>query len=218
MTTIVKPGNALSQPFFIRPGKQVTIHAVGLQGCDKVEVDILDIEKAGDPKGWCCVTEYGVDITSTTPLRCRNGARVILTATHPFATLSTPQEIPLRVRVVSDDLADVSVYSYETAATGLDVCPCVEPYSASYPLVHGGFGFMAGDEKDCDATVEVTPCLGGPSLWVYPTARIGATAPVYDGAGTVVGYAPNQSQTAIAAPATLPPPVVPFAKSAKCCS
>ena len=64
---------------------------------------------------------------------------------------------------------------------------------------------MDGDLKDCDATVEVAPCSGaGPSVWVYPTPRPGATAPVYTCDGTIVGYAPNQSRTAITVSPTVP--------------
>jgi hypothetical protein len=203
---IINPAIRQSPAFQIDPGKQITLHATGLQDCDQVIVEVLALTRAGPTGDWCCNTSVGpTEVTEAVPLRCRNGARVVLTKAFPWATLDSPQLLPLRVRVIADDLAQITVSKEETTSTGCGACACVEPYSASYPLPAGGFGFMDGDLKDCEATVAVNPCDGnGPEVWVYPTPRPLATAPVYNCGGEVLGYAPNQSQTAIAQHPTVP--------------
>lgn len=207
MPTIITPDVRESQPFEITPGRQITLHAIGMQECDQVIVEVLGLTRAGPGGNWCCYNgPHQADITEAVPLRCRNGARVILTHAFPWATLNAPQSLPLRARVIADDLAQISVELEETESQpGCEICPCEEPYCASYPLPQGGFGFIEGDLRDCEATVDVAPCAGnGPVAWVYPTPRPGATAPVYDCAGNIVGYARNQSDCAIDTIPTVP--------------
>jgi hypothetical protein len=206
MSEIISTDLRVSKPFDIKPGRQITIRALGLQDCDQVIVEVLSLTRAGPGGNWCCYTGPAqAEIFDAVPLRCRNGARVILTKAFPWATLDAPQQVPLRARVIADDLAQISVEMEETESVGCDICACVEPYSASYPLPNGGFGYMDGDFKDCEATVAVNPCNGdGPEVWIYPTPRPNATAPVYDCDGNVVGYAPNQSQSAIQVVPTIP--------------
>lgn len=207
MPTIITPDIRQSKPFDVKPGKQITLHATGMQPGDQVFVDLLAFTRAGPAADWCCQTgPYQAGITEAVPLRCRNGARVVLTSDFPWVTLNAPQSVPLRARVVADDLAQITVNSEEsTAASGCDTCPCTEPYCASYPLSAGGFAFAAGDLRDPEATVAVNPCGGtGPEVFVFPTPRPFATAPVLDCNGVVVGYASNQSHCAIQTGSAVP--------------
>ena len=77
-------------------------------------------------------------------------------------------------------------------------------YCASQPLLGGGFGYHISDPKDPAATVEIAPCPGDtsgtPSIWVYPAASAGATAPQYDCNGVLIGYGRNTSNCAIQCP------------------
>ena len=84
--------------------------------------------------------------------------------------------------------------------------PAPQPtvYCASQPLLGGGFGYHISDPKDPAATVEIAPCPGDtsgtPTIWVYPTASAGATAPQYDCNGVLIGYGRNTSNCAIQCP------------------
>ena len=84
--------------------------------------------------------------------------------------------------------------------------PAPQPtvYCASQPLLGGGFGYHISDPKDPAATVEIAPCRGDtsgtPTIWVYPTASAGATAPQYDCNGVLIGYGRNTSNCAIQCP------------------
>jgi len=206
MARIITSEIRQSNVFMVRTGHQVTLQAVGLQGTDHVIVEILGLDR-GAPRGtFCCPNPTKPsEIISVTPLRCRNGARVILTKEFPTATLSSPQETPLRARVIADVTAVVTVDAEETEGVGCDTCACVEPYCASYPLPGGGYGYINGDFKDPEATVDVNACQGsGPTAWIFPTARFGATAPQYDCAGTLIGYARNASHCAIELSSVIP--------------
>lgn len=208
MPRIITSEVRVSNVFYIRTGKQLTLQAVGLQGDDYVIVEVLGLDRARLPAqgNFCCDSKVPPsEIISITPLRCRNGARVILTRHFPFATLTSPQNTPLRARVVADVTAVITVDAEETEGSGCDVCACVEPYCASYPMPGGGYGFVDGDMKDPEATVDVQACDGqGPVAWIFPTARPGATAPQYDCTGALIGYAENRSECSIATSEAVP--------------
>jgi hypothetical protein len=206
MPTIITPELRQSQPFDIRPGEQVTLHATGMQEGDQVVVELLALSRASAASDWCCQTgPQQAATTEATLLRCRNGARVLLTQAFPWVTLSSPQSVPLRVRVIADDLAQITVNSEKSPAAGAADCDCVEPYSASYPLPGGGFAFAQGDMRDPEAVVAVNPCNGAaPEMFIFPTPRPFATARVLDCDGEVVGYAANQSTSAIQVGNTVP--------------
>jgi hypothetical protein len=72
---------------------------------------------------------------------------------------------------------------------------CTSSYCASRRLYDGGFGYDQADPPDPTATVAVTPTTGNLRVYyLYPTARPGATTPVFNAAGTtVLGYAMNLS-------------------------
>lgn len=207
MPQIIAPDQLLSSTFEVAPGQQLTLTADGLQGTDSVVVEVITMT-AGMPAGNVCCPGIPAlpEVTAAVPLRCANGARVILTATYPFAVISGPVKVPLRVRVVmGDPSATITVDLTEYPAAGGCCAECREPYSASYPLDNGGYGFIAGDLIDPEATIEASPCGGtGPVLHLYPTPRPGASAPQYDCAGVLVGYGMNNSATAMVVPPRVP--------------
>lgn len=189
--------------FKIDAGKQITLIANGLASGDQVVVEIVDTTRGLPATGdLCCPGPVSLpEIAGITPLRCRNGARVMMTAEHPWVVLDGPQEIYMRVRAVTSDLsAAITVDKVDTDAGGCMNCACEEPYCASYPLIDGGFGFIAGDIKDPEATVALAPCTGDvvtPTVYLFPTPRPGATAAQKDCDGAVIGYGMNRSNCAI---------------------
>lgn len=196
ISRIVTADRTISDVFTIESGRQVTLHAIGLQGDDHVIIEILGLSRAGPGGTFCCPNPAGpAEVTEALPLRCRNGARVILTANFPTVTLDTPQEVPLRARVIADISASITVDTVDTENTGgCDTCPCIEPYCPSYPLPGGGYGFVDGDMRDPEATVDVQACNGqGPVAWIFPTPRPNATTPQYSCSGAIVGYGANRS-------------------------
>ena len=69
---IITPDNRESEPFVIEPGRQITLHAMGMQECDQVIVEVLALTRAGPGGDWCCYTGAPqADITEAIPLRCR---------------------------------------------------------------------------------------------------------------------------------------------------
>lgn len=207
MTQIIAPDQELSSVFEVTPGNQLTLLAAGLQGTDSVVVEIVTMTSGMPAGNSCCPGQVTLpDVVAAVPLRCANGARIILTEAFPFAVISGPVKVPLRARVIAGDpSATVTVDLSEYPAAGGCCGDCREPYSASYPLDGGGYGFIAGDLVDPEATVEAAPCGGtGPTLYLYPTPRPGASAPQYDCAGTLVGYGMNTSTSAMIVPTRVP--------------
>jgi hypothetical protein len=181
-----------SEPFSIVVGGQVQLHAYGLQASDRVLIEIVDATRSG-PTTECCPGQVALpEVSSAKVLRCRNGARAILTTEYPTLTLDSPQDVQLRARVEADDLAIVRVSLLESDASDCSTCHCVEPYAASYPLDPRGFAFAPGDAIDPDATVLYTDEVTGDIVSLYPTPRIGATVAVRSEGDIVVGYARNK--------------------------
>lgn len=209
MRTILELDQDTSSVFEVPPGHQVTLQAQGLSTNDRVVVETVYITNAGAALDWCCANGAvsPAEVAAAQQLRCANGARVILTEHYPFVVLSGPVRVPLRARFIPGDpsgAARVQLHEYPAGAGGCG-CECHEPYTASYPLDHGGFGFLPGDMRDPEATVEAMPCGGtGPLLYLYPTPRPGASAPQYDCAGVVQGYGMNTSPTAMVVPTRVP--------------
>lgn len=200
---IVSTEQTVSEPFEISNGKQATLVAYGLEDGDQVVVEIVNTTRALPATGdVCCPGTVGLpEISSVALLRCRNGARIVMTKDHPWAVLDAPQGLQLRVRVITTDLAaTITVDKVESASNGCMSCACEEPYCASYPMTDGGFGFIAGDMKDPEATIALTPCPGdlvSPTVYLFPTPRPGATAAQRACDGTLIGYAMNQSNCGI---------------------
>lgn len=192
-----------SSLFKIDAGKQITLIANALASGDQVVVELVDTTRGLPATGdVCCPGPVSLpEIAGITPLRCRNGARVIMTQDHPWVILDGPQEVYMRVRAITDDIgAAITVDKVETASTGCATCACEEPYCASFPLVDGGFGFIAGDMKDPEATVAFAPCPGDtitPTVYLFPTPRPGATAAQKDCDGALIGYGMNRSNCGI---------------------
>ena len=129
---ILNPLSSLSNAqtaFTIYPGKQITLHAKGLAGDDKVFVEILELSKAPDFTGNPCCTFYRTDIqvVARTPLLCPDGRPTELTAEYPVGVMNAPQSVTLGVRVEADDAAVVSVELYETDSDGCVACICDRP-------------------------------------------------------------------------------------------
>jgi hypothetical protein len=113
-----------SEPFIIT--SQVTIVAIGLQGTDTVEFDLVSITKSnpasGDP---CCpgqvvLPEHLLLAPLTSCNSCCEGeARVKLTANKPWIVMDMPQQIPIVARVVAPDDAVISVEYFETTSQGI---------------------------------------------------------------------------------------------------
>ena len=195
MKIIITTEVTTSEPFTIGVGKAVTLLAKGLQGNDYAIVDIVVTSTSGPQRSECCPGEVALpEVTSTVPLRCRNGARAILTATHPWLVLDAPQDVELRVRVVADPVSVVTVSMGEHKGESCATCQCVEPWAASVPLVTAngrlGFAFAPSDLRDPEATVAYTTVSGG-TVYLFPTPRPGANVLVDDGG--IIGYAANEA-------------------------
>lgn len=191
---ITQDTGRVSEPFEVPVGGQVQLLATGLQGDDRVLVEIVSITASGPLPSECCPGPVALpEVNIAQVLRCRNGARVILTAAHPTVQFDTPQGVPLRVRAEADELSLVEVELQAVQASGCDACQCVEPYCPSFPLSPRGYAFADGDARDPDASVAYQ--IGADVVYLYPSARIGAAVPVRAGA-TVLGYAANRSDCA----------------------
>ena len=71
---------------------------------------------------------------------------------------------------------------------------CTASYCASRPIASGGYGFDAADPPDPAATVYITPTTGNTRPYqIFAVARPGATVPVLNPLGVVIGYAVNKS-------------------------
>ena len=197
---IINNSERVSKPFVIGKGEQYTLFASGLQGDDEVIIEIITMTPSGPIGDYCCPGPVALpEIVGATPLACRNGVEVKMTADMPWVTLSSPQSVPLRARVVTDDdTAVISVTKNATAAEDCMACVCEEatPIDASVHLPGGGFMFHPGDKKDKRATVRVESCDGELLGWLFPAAGPGHTTKVQACDGTVIGWAMNRSETA----------------------
>lgn len=106
-----------SQPFTIE--KQVTLFATGLQGADKVVIEVVSMSRSGPGGDFCCPGAVALpEVQSAVPLKvCGCGGvkeTVELTALSPWVVLSTPQKIPLQARKIVDADAIVEVELHET--------------------------------------------------------------------------------------------------------
>lgn len=197
---IINNSERVSKPFVIGKGEQYTLFASGLQGDDEVVIEIITMTPSGPIGDYCCPGPVALpEIVGATPLVCRNGVEVKMTADMPWVTLSSPQSVPLRARVVTDDdTAVISVTKNATAAEDCMACVCEEaiPIDASVHLPGGGFMFHPGDKKDKRATVRIESCGGELLGWLFPAAGPGHTTKVQACDGTVIGWAMNRSETA----------------------
>ena len=209
---IIRETERVSQPFIIQMGEQVTITAYGLEGLDQVLVEIVTQTLAGPIKGPCKPIDVAkMKVVSTEVLRCRNGQRIALCKEHPYVVLQSPQDVFLRVRTIpfeeqglpipevnSTTDCGISVYKFNSEASGCSECPCEEPYDASWPVNGGGFGFQPSDIRDPEANVLIDSCDGtAPTFYIFPTPRPNATVAVYDCEGGIIGYARNSSHAVI---------------------
>lgn len=108
-----------SEPFTIE--KQVTLFATGLQGNDRVVVEVVSMSKSGPQGDFCCPGQVALpEVQATTPLivcGCDGvKAAVELTATTPWVVLTVPQKVPLRARKLVADDAVVEVELHETSS------------------------------------------------------------------------------------------------------
>ena len=129
---ILNPLSSISNAqtaFSIPLGKQITLHAKGLAGDDKVFIEILELSKAPEFNGNPCCTFYRNDIQviARTPLLCPDGRPAVLSADYPVGTLDAPQNVTLGVRVEADDAATVTIELYETESDGCLNCVCDRP-------------------------------------------------------------------------------------------
>jgi hypothetical protein len=167
------------------------LYAQGLQGADRVLVEMVDTTRSGALPTECCPGAVALpEVSSARVYRCRNGARAILTADHPTLVMADPQGVQLRARLEADDLSLATVTLLATEVSGCCACECVEPYCPSYALAPRGYAFAPGDAADPDA--DVPHLVNGDLVYLYPTARIGAAVPVRSG-NAVVGYAAGKS-------------------------
>ena len=109
-----------SQPFTI--DKQVTLFATGLQGADKVVIEVVSMNRSGPGGDFCCPGSVTLpEVQSAVPLKlcfsCTDTA-VELTATKPWVVLDMPQKVPLRARKIVDADAVVEVELHETDSRG----------------------------------------------------------------------------------------------------
>lgn len=116
-----------------------------------------------------------------------------------LASCNTP---PAATEVVISSQARTLVAFYQTSTDDVRVwsdgtvdTKRVRRYCPSYPLTGGGFAFIQGDSIDPAASVPFGD--RNETVFVYPTPRSGATWPVRNSGGTVVGYAANQSECAV---------------------
>lgn len=110
-----------SAPFTIE--NQVTLFASGLQGSDKVVIEVVSMTKSGPSGDLCCPGPVSLpEINGAVPLLVRDccaDKAVELTALKPFVVLDAPQKIPLRARVVAGAGATVEVELFETDSRGI---------------------------------------------------------------------------------------------------
>lgn len=200
---IINSEARVSAPFVIEKGQQYTLFASGLANDDQVIIEVVTSTTAGPGGDFCCPGPVALpEVVGATPLVCRNGTVVKMTAKLPWVILGAPQGVQLRARVVTPDSdAVISVQKVASDSEGCMTCACdeaeVDKICASYPMFGGGFGFVAGDVTDPEATVVMTACDGkAPTVKLYPTPRPGANTPQYDCDGAVIGYAVNKSNCA----------------------
>lgn len=202
---ILDVGYLMSELFELPPHSGMNLKADGLQGDDYVIVELLQVTSAGPQGGVRCPGPVSLpDVANAVPLRCRNGARHILTANHPFMRLDSPQIGQLRLRFHPEagdqDVELTQVKVWQERASGLPGCAdcqCVEPYRATYliantPAGQTGFAYVTGDDRDPDATTEFTQ--DGETIYLYPTPRRNATVRVPLPAG-IFAYAVNAGAT-----------------------
>jgi len=110
-----------SEPFTLRG--QVTLFAKGLQGADKVIVEIVTITRAGPSGDVCCPgTVVLPEVQDTVPLIYTCGCEerpVELTAAKPWAVLDAPQQVPLRAVKDVGVGAAVSVELFEGTTSAI---------------------------------------------------------------------------------------------------
>jgi hypothetical protein len=123
---IIGPHSLESQAFMIYPGKQITLHATGLFGDDKVIIEIVELSKAPDFKGnpCCDLAAINIEVLAAVQLKCANGNRAELTAEYPWFVVEAPQNVTLRARVEADPGASISVDLTETDSDGCLSCTC----------------------------------------------------------------------------------------------
>lgn len=108
---------SLSTPFTVK--KQVTLYATGLQGADKVVVEVVSISRSGPGGDYCCPGPVALpEVQDGVPLvvcGC-DGVKgpVELTATQPWVVINAPRSVPLRARKIADDDAVIEVELHET--------------------------------------------------------------------------------------------------------
>jgi hypothetical protein len=217
---IINSEARVSAPFVIEKGQQVTLFASGLANTDQVVIEVLTLTTSGPAGDLCCPGPVALpEVVGAVPLTCRNGTVVKMTAKLPWVILGAPQGVQLRARVVTPDSdAVISVHMTPSDSEGCMTCACdeaeIDKICASYPMFGGGFGFIAGDVTDPEATVTMTACDGkAPAIKLYPTPRPGANTPQYDCNGAVIGYAMNRSNCApvpFDAPQVIVQPAAPF--------
>lgn len=120
---LISPEIQTSNPFTIPSGGQVTLFAHGLQGADKVVVEVVSITKISGGGSLCCPEPVSLpEVVNAIPLQltcsCETGP-VQLTAEKPWVVFDTPQMVSLRARVIADDTAVISVEMFETKSAGV---------------------------------------------------------------------------------------------------
>lgn len=101
-TTLTKT----SAPFTVPTNGQMTLYAMGLKPEDYVEIDaVLFSTNALDPCACPPPSVRPPDVLDSVPLRCRpsDAAPIRLTRNRPSAVIDTPQQQPLRVRLITTD-------------------------------------------------------------------------------------------------------------------
>lgn len=191
----------LSEPFTIDNGETLSLQANGLQGTDYTIVEMVQTTKGKAASSECCPSSVVLpEIASTHPLRCPNGARYIMTQRHPWLEITAPRGMELRVRVVADPVSVVTVEAdFHHYGPTCASCACVEPWCPSHYLSAGscrdGYAFAVSDQRDPEATVAYVS-ESGDTVYLFPTARPGATVPIKNTANVVLGYISNKSTCA----------------------
>lgn len=93
----------VSQTFGLPVGSQLTVVAVGLHDDDKVEFEIVVVNKLipGDP---CCPGPVSLPtVEDSVPLMCCDKP-ITLTATRPYVVIDAPQGSVLRATLTSDEV------------------------------------------------------------------------------------------------------------------
>lgn len=187
----------ISEPFQIPVGGQVTLLAQGLQATDRVIVEVVTTTSSAQGMDVCCPGPVALpEVATAVPLRCRNGARAMLTPQYPWLVLDAPQDVELRARLIADDLAIVTVMLGVSDSAACHPCECREPYQASYPVRDAegnllGYAFVSGAEEDPEATALLETLAPTVHLWLYPDSRPGASVPIFTTGGALAGYAVN---------------------------